>query len=59
LWCLRGQSPFTVGEAGVPRVLICIEGAGHVEYGGATYEEANVPNFQEVKTVPHRRNNEE
>src|ERR1035437_6205133 len=29
LWRLRGQSPFTVGAAGVPRVLICIEGAGH------------------------------
>ena len=37
LWRLRGQSPFTVGAAGVPRVLICIEGAGHVEHGGATY----------------------
>ena len=28
LWRLRGQSPFTVGAAGVPRVLICIEGVG-------------------------------
>jgi mannose-6-phosphate isomerase len=34
---LRGQSPFTVGAAGVPRVLVCIEGAGQVEHGGATY----------------------
>jgi|GEM_PF-3011194 len=25
------------GAAGVPRVLICIEGAGQVEHGGATY----------------------
>jgi hypothetical protein len=25
---LRGESPFTVGAAGVPRVLVCIEGAG-------------------------------
>jgi mannose-6-phosphate isomerase len=32
LWRLRGQSPFTVGAAGVPRVLICIEGAGQVEH---------------------------
>jgi mannose-6-phosphate isomerase len=34
---LRGQSPFTVGAAGVPRVLVCIEGAGQVEHGGAAY----------------------
>jgi len=34
---LRGQSPFTVGAVGVPRVLVCIEGAGQVEHGGATY----------------------
>ena len=34
---LHGDSPFTVGAAGVPRVLVCIEGAGHVEHGGATY----------------------
>jgi mannose-6-phosphate isomerase len=37
LWRLRGQSPFTVGAAGVPRVLVCIEGMGQVEHGGATY----------------------
>jgi mannose-6-phosphate isomerase len=37
LWRLRGGSPFTVGAAGVPRVLVCIEGAGQVEHGGATY----------------------
>jgi mannose-6-phosphate isomerase len=37
LWRWRGQSPFTVGVAGVPRVLVCIEGAGQVEHGGATY----------------------
>jgi mannose-6-phosphate isomerase len=34
---LRGQSPFTVGAAGVPRVLVCLEGARQVEQGGATY----------------------
>jgi mannose-6-phosphate isomerase len=27
----------TVGAAGVPRVLVCIEGAGNVEHGGATH----------------------
>jgi mannose-6-phosphate isomerase len=37
LWRLRGQSPFTVGAAGVARVLVCIEGAGQVEHDGATY----------------------
>jgi mannose-6-phosphate isomerase len=37
LWRLRGRSPFNVGAAGVPRVLVCIEGAGQVEDGGATY----------------------
>jgi mannose-6-phosphate isomerase len=36
LWRLRGESPFTVGAAGVPRVLVCIAG-GAVEHGGATY----------------------
>ena len=37
LWRLRGQSPFTVGAAGVPRILVCIEGAGQVEHLGANY----------------------
>ena len=37
LWRLSGQSPFTVGAAGVPRVLVCIEGAGQLEHDGATY----------------------
>jgi mannose-6-phosphate isomerase len=34
---LRGQSPFTVGASGVPRVLVSIEGAGEVEHGGTAY----------------------
>jgi mannose-6-phosphate isomerase len=38
LWRVRGHSPFTVGAAGVPRVLVGIEGAGLVEHGGATYD---------------------
>ena len=37
LWRLRGQSPFTVGAAEMPRVLVCIDGTGQVEHGGATY----------------------
>jgi len=37
LWRLSGESPFTIGAADVPSVLVCIEGAGQVEHGGATY----------------------
>jgi mannose-6-phosphate isomerase len=37
LWRLRGQSLFTVGAADLPRVLVCVEGAGDVEHGDATY----------------------
>jgi len=35
LWRLRGQSPFIVGAAGVPRLLVCIDGAGQIEHAGA------------------------
>ena len=35
LWRLGGQSPFTVGAAGVPRVLVCIAGDGQLEHDGA------------------------
>ena len=34
---LHGDAPFTVGAAGVPSVLVCIEGKGQVEHGGVTY----------------------
>ena len=37
LWRLRGRSPFAVGSAGAPRVLVCLEGTGRVEHGGETY----------------------
>ncbi len=37
LWRLRGQSPFTVGTRGLPRVLVCTEGVGQVEHDGAAY----------------------
>ncbi len=37
LWRLRGQLPFTVGAAGVARVLVCIEGGGQVEHDGAAF----------------------
>jgi len=37
LWRWCGESPFTVGAVGLPRVLICIEGAGQVEHDGVAY----------------------
>jgi mannose-6-phosphate isomerase len=37
LWRLRGQFPFTVGAAGVLRVLVCVQGAGQVEHLGNNY----------------------
>jgi mannose-6-phosphate isomerase len=37
LWRLRGASPFTVGAAGTPRVLVCIGGKGQLEHDGAVY----------------------
>ena len=37
LWRLRGESPFTVGAAGVPRVLVCVAGDGQLEHDGANY----------------------
>ena len=44
LWRVRGESPFTVGAVDVPRLVVCIDGAGHVEHGGAAYavEKGNV-----------------
>jgi mannose-6-phosphate isomerase len=37
LWRLRGKSLFTVGSAGVPRVLVCIGGVGQIEHGSDSY----------------------
>jgi hypothetical protein len=37
LWWLQGELPFTVGGEDVPHVLVCIDGSGLVEHGGATY----------------------
>jgi mannose-6-phosphate isomerase len=37
LWRLHGESPFTVGAAGEPRVLVCTAGAGQVEHNGSSY----------------------
>jgi mannose-6-phosphate isomerase len=35
VWRVSGAAPFMVGAPGTPRVLVCIDGSGHVEYGGA------------------------
>jgi mannose-6-phosphate isomerase len=35
---VRGESPFTLGAVGQPRVLVCIDGKGRLNHGGATYE---------------------
>ena len=35
LWRVRTRDPFTVGAAGVPRVLVCLDGVGDVEHGDA------------------------
>lgn len=37
LWRLQGQSPFTVGEMEVPRVLVCPEGKGGIEHDDIVY----------------------
>ena len=37
VWRHRGQSPFTVGAAGTPRVLVCIVGEGELEHSGTNY----------------------
>jgi mannose-6-phosphate isomerase len=37
LWRLRAKSPFTVGAAGTPRVLVCIAGKGHLTHDGASF----------------------
>jgi mannose-6-phosphate isomerase len=37
LWRLYGSSPFTVGVAEKPRVLVCIAGDGRLESAGAEY----------------------
>lgn len=37
LWRLRGQSPLSVGSPDAPRVLVCVQGGGHLEYDGEAY----------------------
>jgi mannose-6-phosphate isomerase len=37
LWRHEGSAPFDVGAPGQPRILVCVEGGGHVEYAGDDY----------------------
>ncbi len=37
VWRHSGQSPFIVGAAGMPRVLVCIVGEGELEHRGTHY----------------------
>jgi mannose-6-phosphate isomerase len=37
LWRLQSAVPFAVGVADQPRILVCIEGGGNVEFGGADF----------------------
>jgi mannose-6-phosphate isomerase len=37
VWRHRGEASFTVGAAGTPRVLVCLDGAAQLEHEGAVY----------------------
>jgi mannose-6-phosphate isomerase len=37
LWRLRGGSPFAVGAADTPRVLVCLDGLGDLQHEDANY----------------------
>jgi mannose-6-phosphate isomerase len=37
LWRHTGRTPFRVGAAGTPRVLVCVAGEGELEYGGTSF----------------------
>jgi mannose-6-phosphate isomerase len=37
LWRQSGESPFKIGEAGEPRVLVCTDGDVRLEYAGNNY----------------------
>lgn len=38
LFRLIGHNPFSVGASAQPRVLVCIDGLGQIEYGTIPYE---------------------
>jgi mannose-6-phosphate isomerase len=37
VWRLRSETSFPVGATGTPHVLVCLDGAGQVKFGGADY----------------------
>ena len=37
LWRLQGAKPFRVGMERLPRILVCIEGVGNVEFNGTNF----------------------
>jgi mannose-6-phosphate isomerase len=37
VWRLRSETSFSVGAIGAPRVLVCLDGAGHLRFDGADY----------------------
>jgi mannose-6-phosphate isomerase len=37
VWRIRGDAPFKVGATDTPRILVCLSGKAHVEYGGKNY----------------------
>jgi len=37
LWRLHGKAPFPVGAENEPRVLVCIDGSGNIEYDDISY----------------------
>jgi mannose-6-phosphate isomerase len=37
LWRLHGKAPFPVGAENEPRVLVCIDGSGNIEYNDISY----------------------
>ena len=37
LWRLQGTKPFRVGMEGLPHVLVCIDGAGNIEFNGVNF----------------------
>jgi mannose-6-phosphate isomerase len=44
LWRVSGEAAFEAGSRGLPRVLVCLDGAGQVEHAGVSYkvEKGNV-----------------
>jgi mannose-6-phosphate isomerase len=37
VWRLRSESRFSVGAPGLPRVLVCLDGEGHLSFDGIDY----------------------